>query len=99
MYLEHFSLKRPPFEEGADPEFFFPGAGRGEVLDSLAADIRADNRLVKLVGEEGSGKTMLCAVLRQELEDTYHVLPLDDPSGAFDDMVRGIALAARSLPG
>jgi len=74
MYLEHFHLKEFPFREDTDPEIFFEGAGRREILYDLLADIEAGTALIRLIGEEGSGKTLLCALLEQRLADRYEIV-------------------------
>ena len=42
MYLGHFSLREAPFSITPDPRFFYPGAGRAELLvddQAVVADI------------------------------------------------------------
>ncbi|HNB69461.1 MAG TPA: ATPase, partial [Accumulibacter sp.] len=63
MYLEHFGLREPPFRITPHTEFFFPGANRGATLDALLYAITHDEGIVKVSGEVGSGKTMLCRML------------------------------------
>ena len=66
MYLEYFSLKRHPFRITPDPSLFFPGGthGRGVVLDALVYGITTGEGILKVVGEVGSGKTMLCRIYK-----------------------------------
>ncbi|BCO10025.1 hypothetical protein GF1_24010 [Desulfolithobacter dissulfuricans] len=88
MYLEHFHLNKSPFQEPPDPEVFFPGAGRDAILDSLVTDIESGRPLIKLVGSEGSGKTLICRILTTRLGDRVDVVYLDNPVGSFDDLMR-----------
>ncbi len=88
MYLEHFHLSQSPFQEEPDPENFFPGAKREEICQSLILDILAGKPLVKLIGPEGTGKTLLCQVIIDRLPDKYTVVYIDNPVGAFDDLLR-----------
>lgn len=90
MYLEHFHLNKSPFQEPPDPEVFFPGAGRDAILDSLETDIESGRPLIKLVGSEGSGKTLICKILTTRLDDTVDVVYMDNPIGSFDDLMRVI---------
>ena len=88
MYLEHFHLTHSPFREEPDPEVFFPGAKREEVCQSLVLDILAGKPLIKLIGREGSGKTLLCRLIMDRLPDDFEVVYIDNPAGAFDDLLR-----------
>ncbi len=92
MYLEHFRLTTSPFSEEPDPEVFFPEGGRREILDSLLQDIGSGKPLIKLVGSEGSGKTLLCRVLVERLPEGYEAIYLDDPVGSFEALMRVICL-------
>jgi len=92
MYLEHFHLTRPPFVEEPDPDVFFPGARREETCQSLILDVLAGKRLVKLTGREGSGKTLLWRMMAERLPSEYEVVVLDNPAGAFDQLVRSLCL-------
>ena len=92
MYPEHFHLTQPPFAAEPNPEVFFPGARREETCQSLILDVLAGKRLLKLTGREGSGKTMLWRMMAERLPSEYVVLFLDNPVGAFDELVRLICL-------
>jgi type II secretory pathway predicted ATPase ExeA len=88
MYLDHFHLSQSPFQEEPDPEIFFPGAKREEICQSLILDILAGKPLIKLIGPEGTGKTLLCRVILDRLPVKYKVVYIDNPVGAFDDLLR-----------
>ncbi len=88
MYLEHFHLTHSPFREEPDPEVFFPGAKREEVLQSVVLDILAGKSLIKLIGREGSGKTLISRLIMDRLPDDFEVVYIDNPAGAFDDLLR-----------
>ena len=49
--------------------FFFSGANRGAVLDALVYAIANGEGIIKVVGEVGSGKTMLCRMLQSILPE------------------------------
>jgi len=92
MYLEHFHLTHLPFAEEPDPEIFFPGSRREEICQSLILDILAGKQLIKLVGREGSGKTLICCLIAERLHDEYHVISLANPIGSFDDLLRIVCI-------
>lgn len=68
MYLAHFGLNEFPFGLTPDTGYFFPGAGAQAALNTLLVALESGEGLVKIVGEVGSGKTLLCRYLLNRLE-------------------------------
>lgn len=98
MYLEHFQLQRSPFLEEADPAVFFTDAGRYEVYQALLKNIGQGRPLITLIGDEGSGKTLLCKVLAIRLPQEYQVVFITNPLGSFEDLLRIICLDLGMTP-
>lgn len=93
MYLEHFHLNQSPFSEEPDTDIFFPEAGRNEIFEALCDDIQTGKPLIRIIGSEGSGKTMLCRLLLQQLPDAgFETIYLDNPIGSFDDLMHVFCL-------
>ena len=91
LYLEHFGLREPPFRITPHTDFFFTGANRGPTLDALIYAITQDEGIVKVTGEVGSGKTMLCRMLLERLPDNVESLYLANPSLSRDELLGAIA--------
>ena len=91
MYLEHFGLREPPFRITPHTEFFFAGANRGATLEALVYAITAGEGMVKVTGEVGAGKTMLCRVLMERLPEKVETIYLAVPSLSRDEMLAAIA--------
>ena len=91
LYLEHFGLAEPPFRITPHTDFFFDGADRGATLEALIYAILHDEGIVKLSGEVGSGKTMLCRVLMERLPPHVETIYLATPSLARDEILHAIA--------
>ena len=91
MYLQHFGLREAPFRITPHTEFFFSGANRGATLEALLYAITAGEGMVKVAGEVGSGKTMLCRVLMERLPETVETIYLAVPSLTRDEMLAAIA--------
>jgi type II secretory pathway predicted ATPase ExeA/septal ring-binding cell division protein DamX len=91
MYLEHFGLREAPFRITPHTEFFFSGANRGATLEALLYAITAGEGMVKVTGEVGSGKTMLCRVLMERLPASVETIYLAVPSLTRDEMLCAIA--------
>jgi type II secretory pathway predicted ATPase ExeA/septal ring-binding cell division protein DamX len=91
MYLSHFGLNEPPFRITPHTEFFFSGANRGATLEALLYAITHDEGIVKVAGEVGSGKTMLCRVLVERLPKNVETIYLANPSLSRDEILHVIA--------
>ena len=65
MYESYWNLKTKPFEIGCDPAFYFPAQGHQAVLMKLRylLETRRGNGL--LLGECGTGKSLLVAMLAE----------------------------------
>jgi len=71
MYLEHFELKELPFTITPDTEFFMNRAGYQDALNVLLVAIRSGEGFVKVTGEVGVGKTLLCRKLIKSLGESF----------------------------
>jgi MSHA biogenesis protein MshM len=91
MYLEHFGLRESPFRITPHTEFFFAGANRGATLEALIYAITHDEGIVKVSGEVGSGKTMLCRMLLEKLPGQVETVYLANPSLSRDEILYAIA--------
>ena len=91
MYYDYFGLKQPPFRITPDTTLFFPGGNRGPILEALVYAILNGEGMVKVVGEVGSGKTMLCRMLEKELPDRVEIVYLANPSLAPENILHAIA--------
>ncbi|TCK16870.1 MSHA biogenesis protein MshM [Thiogranum longum] len=70
MYLNHFSLTEPPFTLTPDTEFFFDNGAHREALNVLRVALHGGEGFIKVTGEVGTGKTLLCRKLLGLLDDT-----------------------------
>ncbi len=91
MYLEHFGLQQAPFRITPHTEFFFAGGKRGATLEALIYAITHDEGIVKVSGEVGSGKTMLCRMLLEKLPDKVETVYLANPMLSRDEILFAIA--------
>jgi len=70
MYLYRFAMKKLPFGLTPDTEFFCALEPHIEALNVLNFALNSGEGLIKIVGEVGTGKTLLCRLLLNQLEDT-----------------------------
>lgn len=92
MYYDYFGLNQPPFRITPDTSLFFPGGNRGAILNAMIYAITSGEGIVKVVGEVGSGKTMLCRMLTVELPDNVEVVYIANPSLTPEHILHAIAI-------
>jgi MSHA biogenesis protein MshM len=70
MYLQHFQLKEPPFTLTPDTDFFFNHGSHQEALNVLLVALKNGEGFIKVTGEVGTGKTLLCRKLLNLVDDS-----------------------------
>lgn len=60
MYAAHFGLHELPFGITPDTSFFFGSPRSQEALNTLLVATRSGEGFIKITGEVGTGKTLLC---------------------------------------
>ena len=91
MYEEYFGLERPPFKITPDTSLFFEGGKRGDILAALVYAVHRGEGIIKVVGEVGSGKTMLCRMLQLKLPATVEIVYIANPSVSAEDILFVVA--------
>ena len=91
MYYAHFGLTEPPFRITPNTEVFFAGGNRGAILEALIYAISQGEGIVKVTGEVGTGKTMLCSMLQSRLPAHIETVYLAHPSVAPEEILHAIA--------
>ncbi len=80
--LKHFGLAAYPFALTPNPALYLPWDEHKSILASLQFALQRGDGLLKVVGEVGTGKTLLCRLLLQELVKTdnagYLNAPIED---------------------
>lgn len=69
MYLYQFSMKKLPFSLTPDTESFCELAPHMEALNVLNFAINSGEAIIKVIGEIGTGKTLLCRMLLNQMEE------------------------------
>lgn len=91
-----------PFSESAEEKRFFPGSGRQAVLDEMVLVLIGGVPIVTLAGEEGSGKTEICRLLKQRMTSGYATVLFTRTVESFEEVLRAsvqeLGFASDSLP-
>lgn len=91
MYLDYFGFTKPPFRITPDTHLFFEGCDRGAVLHTLCYAIDNGEGILKVVGEVGTGKTMLCRMLPLTMGEHIDWIYLAHPSLSPEHTLHAIA--------
>lgn len=79
MYLAHFGLVEPPFGITPDTDFAYSAAAHQEALNTLLVSVAAGEGFVKITGEVGTGKTLLCRRFLANVKDRFYTAYLPNP--------------------
>jgi type II secretory pathway predicted ATPase ExeA len=89
-YLAHFGLKEHPFTLTPNIDFYYPTQETANIAASLDFALRRDSGIVKVVGEVGTGKTLLCRLLMHKLEGTERVAYINAPQADTGTILRNV---------
>lgn len=85
MYRAHFGLREPPFGLTPDTTFTFACTSHQEALNVLLVAVATGEGFIKITGEVGMGKTLLCrrflSTLTADQIAAYLPNPMLDPRG------------------
>ncbi len=79
IYLSHFGLAEAPFNITPDTTFYFGAKNYQEGFNTLLYAVHAHEGFIKITGEVGTGKTLLCRKLISSLDDHYKVAYVPNP--------------------
>jgi MSHA biogenesis protein MshM len=71
MYQSHFGLQELPFGITPDTSFAYACASHQEALNTLLVAVRNGEGFIKITGEVGTGKTLLCRRFLATLDDNF----------------------------
>jgi type II secretory pathway predicted ATPase ExeA/septal ring-binding cell division protein DamX len=91
MYYEFFGLREAPFRITPNTDFFFGGGNRGPILEALIYAVTHGEGIIKVSGEVGSGKTMLCNMLMERLPEHIETVYLANPNVRPEEILHAIA--------
>lgn len=91
VYEKHFGLRELPFCLTPDTQFFLNSRWHAEASTVLDICIQHGEGFLKIVGEVGTGKTMLCRRLLSSLADNYVPIYIPNPYLSPEGLFHAIA--------
>ncbi|MEO8626737.1 MAG: AAA family ATPase [Betaproteobacteria bacterium] len=79
MYRKHFGLRELPFGITPDTSYVFSCTTHQEALNTLLVAVANGEGFIKITGEVGTGKTLLCRRFIATLDDQYVTAYVPNP--------------------
>lgn len=79
MYKAHFGLREIPFSITPDTSYFFSFASYQAALNTLLIAARNGEGFIKITGEVGTGKTLLCRKFMKTLDASFVTAYIPNP--------------------
>ena len=79
VYQDFFGFSEKPFDLTPDPKYLFLSPKHKEVLAHLVYGLQENNGFLKIVGEVGTGKTMICRSFLRELRADFNIAYIFNP--------------------
>lgn len=86
MYLYHFGMRELPFSLTPNTSFYFGLPSHNEAMQVLMTALKTGEGFIKVTGEVGTGKTLLCRKLLNEMPDAFEVAYLPNPHLSPEEM-------------
>lgn len=88
MYTASFGLRANPFEDRADSAYFHPSPTHEEALAAMQYEVQHGTGIGLLLGDAGTGKTMVVRALTRRLTGGEKVVVLSIPGNGVSDVLR-----------
>src|SRR5689334_8409923 len=79
MYRNHFGLREMPFGITPDTNFAYACNTHQEALNTLLVAAKNGEGFIKITGEVGTGKTLLCRKFMATLDDSFVTAYIPNP--------------------
>ena len=87
MYCEHFGLKENPFSIVPDPRYLYMSSAHREAMAHLLFALRGEGCFALLTGEVGTGKTLVCRCLLEQLPKEVQVALIINPRLTVNELL------------
>ncbi|WP_426116095.1 ExeA family protein [Massilia sp. PWRC2] len=91
MYTSHFRLHEMPFGLTPDTSYFFASRHAQSALNTLLVAARSGEGFIKITGEVGTGKTLLCRKFMACVGDAFVIAYIPNPSMAPRTLLLAVA--------
>lgn len=93
------TMDKKPFSITVDLDFLYLSEGHSRVYEEILSAIDRRDGLICLTGDPGTGKTVICRRLLDELSDDYNVVVVNTPPKTPDEMTQTLDEAFAEMDG
>jgi general secretion pathway protein A len=79
VYQDYYGFSEKPFDLTPDPKYLYLSHKHKEVLAHLVYGLQENNGFLKIIGEVGTGKTMICRSFLRELHTDFSIAYIFNP--------------------
>lgn len=90
MYSRYFELRERPFKLVPNPEYYYLSRSHEEAMAHLSYALDQGDGFVEITGEVGTGKTTLCRVFLDNLDDATEVAYIFNPKLGPKQLLKAI---------
>ena len=80
VYRDYYGFSEKPFDLTPDPKYLYLSPKHKEVLAHLVYGLQENNGFLKIIGEVGTGKTMICRSFLRELRADFNIAYVFNPA-------------------
>lgn len=91
MYQAHFGFEQLPFTLTPNTDFFYGLVPHFEAIQTVISALEMGEGVIKVTGEVGTGKTMVCRMLVNQLNDSAALIYLPNPVLSGADLRQAVA--------
>ncbi len=91
MYIDHFRFAERPFSLTPDTGYYYNHYSCQEAMNVVVVALENGEGIVKITGEVGTGKTMMCRKLLNDLPDDMVTVYLPNPLMEAQQLYRAVA--------
>ncbi len=92
MYYSFFGFNERPFSLTPDTQFFLNQQSHRGALNTMLVALRHSEGFIKIVGEVGTGKTLLCRILLSRLGSSFVTAYIPNPYLTPEELKAFVAL-------
>ena len=91
MYLDHFSFAERPFSLTPDTGYYYNNYSCQAAMNVVLVALNSGEGIVKITGEVGTGKTMMCRKLLNDMPEDMVSVYLPNPLMEPQQLYRAVA--------
>ena len=98
MYQNFFNLTEFPFNQHPSTDYYYNFETHQKSLDVLMVGLQVNDGIIKITGEPGTGKSMLCRLFIEKIADNDVPVYIMNPYFTYIELLELIACLLYTSP-